>query len=102
VEADVAAILKFVLLALLGLWLWYSPAVRKLWRPDRPADTPSHPEEDSAPPSKEATSTPATPENMVRCAHCGLHLPEGEAVKAVDGHHYCTTTHRDLGPCDHG
>jgi uncharacterized protein len=39
---------------------------------------------------------------MVRCAHCGLHLPEGDAVKTPDGHRYCTAAHRDLGPRDHG
>ncbi len=97
-----AAILKLVLLALLGLWLWYSPAVRKLWRPDRPNDTPGQPHQGSAPQSGNATSMPTAPESMVRCAHCGLHLPEGEAMKAVDGHRYCTAAHRDLGPRDHG
>jgi uncharacterized protein len=90
-----AAVLKFLLLALLGLWLWYSPAVRKLWRPsNRPTDKPSGPAAD--------TSKPPAPESMVRCAHCGLHLPEGDAVKTPDGHRYCTAAHRDLGPRDHG
>ena len=35
------------------------------------------------------------PQNMVRCAHCGVHLPENDAIasgKAV----YCTAAHRDL------
>lgn len=32
-------------------------------------------------------------ENMVRCAHCGVHLPKGESI-AVDHKHYCSEAHR--------
>jgi len=33
-------------------------------------------------------------ENMVRCAHCGVHLPKGESVQA-DGKFFCSIEHRD-------
>lgn len=33
-------------------------------------------------------------EDMVRCAHCGVHLPKGESIE-VDGHFFCSTEHRD-------
>jgi len=33
-------------------------------------------------------------ENMVRCAHCGVHLPKGESVQA-DGQFFCSSEHRD-------
>ncbi|OGS97731.1 MAG: hypothetical protein A3K04_01540 [Gallionellales bacterium RBG_16_56_9] len=33
-------------------------------------------------------------EDMVRCAHCGVHLPKGESVQA-DGHFFCSAEHRD-------
>jgi uncharacterized protein len=33
-------------------------------------------------------------EDMVRCAHCGVHLPKGESVEA-DGQSFCSTEHRD-------
>ena len=33
-------------------------------------------------------------ENMVRCAHCGLHLPRDESVQA-DGQYFCSSEHRD-------
>lgn len=34
---------------------------------------------------------------MVRCAHCGVHLPQSEAY--FDGHHtYCSEGHMKLGP----
>ncbi|PUE50842.1 hypothetical protein B9Z47_03710 [Limnohabitans sp. 2KL-1] len=35
----------------------------------------------------------ATPSNMVICAHCGIHLPQEEAVSGVKGT-YCSTEHR--------
>ena len=38
-------------------------------------------------------------EPMRQCAHCGVHLPESEAIVA-DGRHYCSESHRDAGPRD--
>ena len=33
-------------------------------------------------------------EDMVRCAHCGVHLPKGESIQA-GGHFFCGAEHRD-------
>jgi uncharacterized protein len=44
------------------------------------------------PPAEKATP-PATPSHMVGCAHCGLHLPQEEAVTGAKGL-YCSTEHR--------
>ncbi|BBJ00394.1 hypothetical protein FGKAn22_20860 [Ferrigenium kumadai] len=33
-------------------------------------------------------------EDMVRCAHCGVHLPKGESVQA-EGLFFCSAEHRD-------
>lgn len=33
-------------------------------------------------------------DDMVRCAHCGIHLPKGESVQA-DGKFFCCSEHRD-------
>jgi len=33
-------------------------------------------------------------DDMVRCAHCGVHLPKGESVQ-VDGKFFCGSEHRD-------
>jgi len=33
-------------------------------------------------------------EDMVRCAHCGVHLPRGESLRA-DGKDFCSAEHRD-------
>ncbi|HEX5338983.1 MAG TPA: PP0621 family protein [Gallionella sp.] len=38
----------------------------------------------------------AAPEDMVRCAHCGVHLPKSESVR--DGEQFfCCAAHRDAG-----
>ena len=33
-------------------------------------------------------------EDMVRCAHCGVHIPRSEAILA-GGNFFCSTEHRD-------
>jgi uncharacterized protein len=33
-------------------------------------------------------------EDMVRCAHCGVHLPKGESILAA-GLFFCSAAHRD-------
>lgn len=38
------------------------------------------------------------PEDMVTCAHCGVHLPSSDAITSPDRTHYCSTEHRHLGP----
>ncbi|KWR91983.1 PP0621 family protein [Cupriavidus sp. IDO] len=44
--------------------------------------------------SAEAPRAPAAthPEAMVQCAHCGVHLPQSEAI-AWRGLHYCRRSH---------
>lgn len=62
--------------------------VYALWRSQRPT-----------PPGRGAAArkNTATPQDMVRCAQCGLHLPKGEALQR-GGHSYCCAAHQDLGP----
>ncbi|WP_374259780.1 PP0621 family protein [Zoogloea sp.] len=47
-----------------------------------------------------ASRTPPPPrvevEQMVACAHCGLHVPESEGVRG-DGAFFCSDAHRRLG-----
>ncbi|MCB1906985.1 MAG: hypothetical protein KDH15_06415 [Rhodocyclaceae bacterium] len=40
-------------------------------------------------------SRPAGGERMVACAHCGVHVPESEAL-IVDGIGYCSPEHQRL------
>ena len=35
------------------------------------------------------------PAEMVRCAHCGLHLPGSEVLTDAQGQPYCCPEHRD-------
>ena len=52
----------------------------------------------SAPsPAAPAAPGPAAPESMVRCAHCGIHLPRSEAV-LQNGMTWCSVDHAKLGP----
>jgi uncharacterized protein len=72
-----------LLLAVIALVLW---AMRRASLPPPPAPPPPRPPE---PPQLEA---------MVRCSHCGLHLPSSEAVLGLDGQPYCCPMHRAAGP----
>lgn len=40
---------------------------------------------------------PPLVQNMVACAHCGLHLPAADAI-AHQGHSYCSAAHQQQGP----
>jgi uncharacterized protein len=33
-------------------------------------------------------------EDMVRCAHCGMHIPKSESIQA-GGNYFCGAEHRD-------
>jgi uncharacterized protein len=74
--------LKYLLLAIVIIWLFYSPALRGRRTGQVPAKRP-------APPAAEA---------MVQCAHCGVHLPAGDALLDAKGQAYCSVAHRASGP----
>ncbi|KXJ65611.1 hypothetical protein AXY46_14575 [Achromobacter xylosoxidans] len=50
-------------------------------------------------PKKKAQADAAPPalESMVRCAHCGIHLPRSEAL-LQNGQTWCSADHARLGP----
>ena len=41
-----------------------------------------------------APPTVGPPQSMVRCAHCGLHLPAADAIAGPQGSVYCSEAHR--------
>ncbi len=43
---------------------------------------------------KDASAKPPEPEDMVRCAHCGVHLPVSESVREGELY-FCSAAHRD-------
>lgn len=75
--------MKFVLLVLaVALLLWM------LFGRSRPRRSARH---DDSTPSERAA------EDMVACAHCGVHLPRSEALQS-GRLAYCSVAHRDAGP----
>jgi uncharacterized protein len=40
----------------------------------------------------------AEPATMLACAHCGVHLPQPEALIDAGGRPYCSEAHRLAGP----
>ena len=73
---------KFLLLLALGIVVYL--IVSRMRREGNPAETTRKP-----PP-------PAAPEDMVRCAVCGVHLPRSESFTSR-GRFFCTDEHRKLG-----
>ena len=45
----------------------------------------------------QADAAPPVLESMVRCAHCGIHLPRSEAL-LQNGQTWCSADHARLGP----
>ncbi|MCH8180325.1 MAG: hypothetical protein IIA02_11155 [Proteobacteria bacterium] len=86
------ALLKFLVLGLVVVWLLYSPAVRGLLKPGARRGKPQRPPATPSPPA----ATP--PGRIVPCAHCGVHLPLSDALHDVSGHTYCSEAHRQAGP----
>jgi uncharacterized protein len=65
----------------IGFWMVSTRSRRPASRDDKP----------------KSRAAKGRPQEMVRCAHCGLHLPAADAV--ADGAlAYCTDEHRRLGP----
>lgn len=40
----------------------------------------------------------SAPMPMLACAHCGVHLPQSEALTDAAGRPYCSEAHRRSGP----
>ena len=45
-----------------------------------------------------APHAPQTPQSMLACAHCAIHLPQGDAQFDAAGRPYCGEAHRLAGP----
>jgi uncharacterized protein len=73
--------LLVLVVVLVGFWSWRNRRV----------------DDDQNPPAapKQRPGPSALPQTMVRCNHCGLHLPLQEALKGRKGQ-YCSVQHRQL------
>ena len=66
-------------------WIAIVFAVLWLWRKIKPA------------PQRPGRPGEAQPLLMVRCAHCGVHLPQNRAI-GTGNQWYCSQAHLDQGP----
>ena len=82
-------LLLFVLF-LIGLF-YARRALRRMGGNDRPSAG-----EGAGGRREREASTPEI-EQMVACAHCGVHVPESEGLH-VGGYFFCSDAHRRLGP----
>ncbi|VTU14137.1 hypothetical protein SRS16CHR_00941 [Variovorax sp. SRS16] len=75
--------MKFLLvLAVVFVAIW-------IWRKNRRDDM-----RERQPPKRATTPAVAAPQAMLRCAHCGLHLPAADAIGGPGGIAYCSVAHR--------
>ena len=51
-----------------------------------------------APPGARRAARRGEPDRMVACAHCGVHLPQSDALSDAGGRPYCSDPHRLAGP----
>jgi uncharacterized protein len=73
--------LLVVLVVMVAFWLW-----KKNRAGDGAASAAPKPRRDAPPADNK-------PQLMLRCAHCGTHLPQVDAVSGRKGH-YCSLAHR--------
>jgi len=48
--------------------------------------------------ARRASPSKAKPVAMIACAHCGVHLPQTDALLDAGGRLYCGEAHRLAGP----
>lgn len=83
----------FILLAVVGLAIWWLRRGRG--RDERPPTASKASRRAKPGPRPEA---PPEPTPMLACAHCGVHLPQAEAVLDSAGRPFCGEAHRLAGP----
>lgn len=75
--------MNLIRLIIIGLIIWFLyRAFQRMLEKPRSTETPKR---------------PLTSQDMVKCAHCGIHIPRDEALER-DGKSYCSPEHRDAGP----
>lgn len=65
-----------------------------IWRARRRPSTPESQDPDPSGDAVKPAGPPQAPVVMVVCAHCQVHLPQGEACWDAQGHPFCSSAHR--------
>jgi len=73
-----------------AIWLW-----RKNRREEMRDAMRDAMRERAAKAQQRVPTPPGPPQAMVRCAHCGLHLPATDAISGPGGAVYCSAAHRE-------
>lgn len=84
----------FILLAVVGLAIWWLRRGRG--GGERPPPSPKTKKARKA--AHNGGAAPPGPTPMLACAHCGVHLPQADAVLDGAGRPYCGEAHRLAGP----
>jgi uncharacterized protein len=80
--------MKYLLvLAVLWVAIW-------LWRKNRREEMREAEREQKAARAQRPPAAPAAPQAMLRCAHCGVHLPASDAIAGPGETVYCSAAHR--------
>lgn len=80
--------MKYLLvLAVLWVAIW-------LWRKNRREEM-REAQREKAARAQRQPAAPAAPKAMLRCAHCGLHLPASDALGGPGEAVYCSAAHRE-------
>lgn len=85
--------MKYVLVALVlavAVWVLLARARRGKSK-QQPTASPAPQRSSDAAPGEASAS-------MVACSHCGVHLPQSEAVFNLQGQAFCSTEHQRAGP----
>ena len=75
--------MKYIVLIVVLVVVWM------LWRNSERRAERSRPPPPAAPPA----ANPASPQDMVRCPVCALHLPQSDALAGPAGQVYCSVEH---------
>ena len=84
--------MKYLILLLVILVVGWLTIGRRRRR--RPPDG-GKPGPNAAPPQ---TPAETLPQAMLACVHCGIHLPQAEALQDAEGRAFCSEAHRLAGP----
>jgi uncharacterized protein len=79
--------LVLLLLVVFGALAWLAVSRRQRPRGGPPAPRAGQEREGTEP-----------PQSIVSCVHCGVHLPQAEALFDTSGEPYCCEAHRHAGP----